>query len=282
MMAHVFDDRHCSLGEGPLWHPLRGQLFWFDINAKKMMSRADGKALEWPLDRYVSAAGWVSEDELLIASETDLFVFDLTDQSSRHLCDMEKDMAHTRSNDGRADPWGGFWIGTMGKTAEPGQGAIYRYYQGALTRLYGDMTITNSICFAPDRSCAYFTDTPTRQIMRQVLDADGWPDGLPKVFVDLGDEGLNPDGSVVDAKGNLWNAQWGAARVACYDSKGAFVTAVDFPATQMSCPAFGGTDGQTMYATSAAENMDNPSDDQGKTYFALLSVKGQVEHQVIL
>ncbi|MGV6840234.1 MAG: SMP-30/gluconolactonase/LRE family protein [Planktomarina sp.] len=282
MTICVFDGRNCSLGEGPLWHPKRGQLFWFDINAKKMLSRVNGQSLEWQFDRHVSAAGWACENELLVASETELFLFNVETENTQHLCDMEADKRYTRSNDGRADPWGGFWIGTMGKSAQPHEGAIYRYYQGKLTRLFDNLTIPNSICFAPDKSCAYFADTPTRQIMRQSLDNEGWPIGAAEVFVDLSAESHNPDGSVVDCDGNLWNAQWGSSRVACYDPRGVFQTAVDFPALQVSCPAFGGADGRTLFVTSAFENMDSPSPEQGKTYCASMNVQGQIEHRVKL
>ena len=77
MSAGVFDKRSCRLGEGPLWHPERKQLFWFDILDKKFLSRQGDNQLEWAFDEHVSAAGWVSKDELLIASESQLFLFHL-------------------------------------------------------------------------------------------------------------------------------------------------------------------------------------------------------------
>lgn len=282
MTVGVFDKRNCSLGEGPLWHPLREQLFWFDINNKKMLNQREGQALEWQFDDFVSAAGWVSRDQLMIASEMELFLFDVETGKREHLCPLEAETGVTRSNDGRADPWGGFWIGTMGKNAEEGAGAIYRYFGGKLEMLYGDITISNSICFSPDKAFAYYTDTPTRQIMRQRMDAQGWPDGAAEVFIDLNDQGLNPDGSVVDASGCLWNAQWGASRVACYGPDGAFKTEVKFPAEQISCPAFGGAGLTTLFATSASEDMEGPSTAQGRTFQVPISAKGQMEHQVIL
>ena len=210
MSARIYDPRQCALGEGPLWHPLRNELFWFDILDKKLMS----VAREWTFEKYVSAAGWVDQDRLLIASETALFTFDLRDGSQNHVVDLDEQNTITRSNDGRADPQGGFWIGTMGKSGEPAAGAIYRYYRGEVRKLFGEITISNSICFSPCGTMAYFTDTPTRQIMCVGLDQHGWPAGTPSVFVDLASDGLNPDGSVVDRDGCVWNAQWGAHRVA--------------------------------------------------------------------
>lgn len=277
MTVAVFDPRPCLLGEGPLWHPTRNQLFWFDILGKKLLSE---NGQEWVFDEHVSAAGWVSDTVLLIASESELFRFDLTSGARQSVVPLEADNPLTRSNDGRADPQGGFWIGTMGKQAEPEAGAIYRYYRGALRQLFDKISITNSICFAPDGTCAYFADTRRRQIMQVALDGDGWPVGDPSVFVDLQAEGVNPDGSVVDAQGCLWNAQWGAHRVARYDTRGQFLQAVSFPAEQISCPAFGGADLKTLFATSAADGLDGVI--EGQTFALTLDVAGQPEHRVLL
>ena len=276
MRAEVYDDRQCLLGEGPLWHPLRGELFWFDIISKKLIS----KTQEWVFDEHVSAAGWIDVDRLLIASETALFTFNLRNRSRVHIVDLDADNPLTRSNDGRVDPRGGFWIGTMGKAAEPNVGAIYRYYRGELRKLFGNITISNSICFAPSGNVSYFTDTLSRKIMRLELDAEGWPTHTPSVFVDLTAAGLNPDGSVVDGEGCLWNAQWGAHRVARYAPDGAFMSAVEISAAQASCPAFGGTDLTTLFVTSAADGL--PGEDEGKTFAVNLGITGQAEHQVIL
>lgn len=283
----VFDDRACMLGEGPLWHPERQQLFWFDILGKRLLTQQSGEAKEWQFDEHVSAAGWVDHDTLLMASETSLSRFDITTGTREVVVSLEADDKVTRSNDGRADPWGGFWIGTMGKNAEPNAGAIYRYYRGELHCLYSGISITNAICFAPDRACAYYTDTATGQVMRQKLNADdGNPLGDPSVFVDFRNEGLNPDGAVVDADGTVWIAQWGASRVAGYDPKGACVGVVPFPAEQTSCPAFGGPDLSTMYCTSACVGLSGrvkaAEPRNGMTFAVPTEFRGQPEHRVIL
>ena len=277
MTVTLHDSRQCLLGEGPLWHPLRKQLFWFDILGMKLL--CDSGA-DWTFSGHVSAAGWVDADTLLVAGETALFTFDLNTQAVTDIVGLEADNPLTRSNDGRADPQGGFWIGTMGKNAESYAGAIYRYYRGELRQLFDRITISNSICFAPSGDRAYFTDTRGRRIMQVALDAQGWPVGAPELFLDLRGEELNPDGSVVDGEGCLWNAQWGAHRVARYDANGKFLDAVEFPAAQISCPAFGGEDFKTLFVTSAADGLDGPSEGQ---VFAIESpVAGQQEHRVIL
>jgi len=272
----IFDDTQCQLGEGALWHPIRQQLFWFDILGKRLHT----KGRHWQFDTYVSAAGWIDEDTLLLASGTGLGRFDIRTGTTTPLCDLEADNHVTRSNDGRADPQGGFWIGTMGIEAEHGAGAIYRYYKGELRQLYAAITISNAICFSPDGATAYFTDTPTQKIMRVQLDHDGWPDGDPTLHIDLSDTPYRPDGAVVDAAGNLWNAQWGIGQVAAYDQKGVFLESYSFAGQQTSCPAFGGPDLNTLFCTTAAVGLDGA--EQGKTFAVSTHHTGQAEHRVIL
>ena len=282
MNAKVFDTRQCSLGEGPLWHPERQQLFWFDINGKRLLSRQGEAKLEWQFDEHVSAAGWIDRDTLLIASQTALSRFDIASGTHEVLYPLEADNPVTRSNDGRADPFGGFWIGTMGLNAEPGAGAIYRYHKGALECLYPGITISNAICFAPDGRTAYYTDTAVKTIMAQPLDAEGWPEGAPTALIDLKPEGCNPDGSVVDADGGIWNAQYGAGRVARYLPDGTFDRAIAVDAVQATCPAFGGAGLSELYITTARQGMDAPDESQGQTFVALPGVTGQAEHRVLL
>ncbi|MGB8815334.1 MAG: SMP-30/gluconolactonase/LRE family protein [Paracoccaceae bacterium] len=285
-MTAVYDNRTCTLGEGPLWHPQCEQLFWFDILQKKLLTVGANGPQEWAFQQQVSAAGWISKTELLIASESALFRFDLNTGARQHLCSLEADNPITRSNDGRADPRGGFWIGTMGKNAEPGAGAIYRYFGGELRRLFNRITIPNAICFTPDGALAHFTDTTTGIVNRVSLDADGWPDSDPKVFLDLRAEGLHPDGAVIDTSGTMWLAQWGAARVAAYSAHGAFQRAVSFNAPHTSCPAFGGPGQTTLFCTTALQGMTDAQraayPDAGKTFAAVDVARGQYEHQVIL
>ena len=272
----IFDATPCTLGEGPLWHPERDELLWFDILGRRLHR----KGQHWDFDEYVSAAGWIDRDRLLMATQTRLQVFNLTTGTAQHVIDLEADNPKTRSNDGRADPQGGFWIGTMGIDAEPGAGAIYRYYKGELRKLVPDIQISNAICFAPDGETAFYTDTNTQLIMATRLDGEGWPKGDPWVHIDLTGTPFRPDGAVVDVNGNLFSAQWGVGRVAVYDPHGTFIEAFETPAVQSSCPAFGGADLTTLYCTSAATGQDGADD--GKTFAFPTCYTGQREHRVIL
>ena len=282
----LFDDRLCTLGEGPLWHPLRKQLFWFDIEGKALLTRKGESVGKWVFDDYVSAAGWVDEDRLLIASATELFVFNLETGTREHVCSLETDKSANRSNDGRADAYGGFWIGTMGFDAELAAGSIYRYYRGELRLLYSGLTVTNSICFAPGGVLAYFTDTRTFQVMKVGLNEEGWPVGEPELFLDLSDTETKPDGAVVDRDGNVWIAHWGSCKVSAYRPDGSLLVSEPFPVTRTSCPAFGGDDYSTLFVTSArtGASEDELARDPlaGAVFARKVNYVGQKENQVIL
>lgn len=281
MSTQIYDGRVCELGEGALWHPQRGQFFWFDILGRRLLSQKDGAALEWRFDRMASAAGWIDHDTLLIATETGLSRFDIASGQMDQIVEIEAGDSGTRSNDGRADRQGGFWIGTMGKGAEAGRGAIYRFYRGELRQLFPGITIPNAICFAPDGRTAYFADTEAATIWTQPLDAQGWPQGERRLFVDLAPAGLNPDGAVVDAAGNLWCALWGSARVQQFTAQGQMGPGmVTVGGAHSSCPAFGGDNLDQMLITTAREGISDPDPAQGLTYLDQPGVPGLAEPQV--
>lgn len=287
VQASVLDDRRCDLGEGPLWHPGRGQLFWFDINRGQLLSRNDEGPLTWSFGRPVSAAGWLDEGHLLVASDRALLRFSIRDGASEPVVALEADDPRTRSNDGRADPWGGFWIGTMGRKAEPGLGAIWRYYRGELRRMFAGITISNAISFAPDGSHACFADTRRRMIWHVALaGADGWPADDPQPFIDLSPAGLNPDGAVMDAEGTLWVALWGDGSVTGFGPDGQRRDRLALPSPHVSCPAFGSEGLGTLYATTACEGLDAAAleahPQAGMTFAVATGLRGQAEHRVIL
>ena len=285
-MVKCFQAAQCRLGEGALWANQR--LYWFDILAKQLHSCAENGSDHQviALPEYFSAAALTHTDDLLLASETGLWRFNPSTQALTKLIEIEADNPITRSNDGRADRHGGFWLGTMGKQAQSGAGALYRYYQGEVTCLYTGITISNSICFAPDGSKAYFADTALHTIYQWNLDAKGFPLGEPTVFVDLSAEQLSPDGSVIDSEGFMWNAQWGSSRVVRYSPLGQIDTMVNLPVTQPACPAFGGKDLKRLFITSATVDLSletlAPEPLEGSVFEVPLAVAGYPEGVVQL
>lgn len=242
------------LGEGTLWHPQLQCLFWFDIARHQIfrMSADGGSVSCRNLPRQASAAAWIDADRLLLAANDGLYTYLIESGDMSLLAELEAGIPGNRANDGRCDPWGRFWIGTMNRSGAGRNGAIYTYFAGAAPRLLrGNLGIPNSIAFAPDRRRAYFADSAEQTIFAMDLDpATGSVLG-ESVFATTSGTDAVPDGSVVDEQGNLWNAQWDAWRVVRYGPDGKINQVVELPVQRPTCPALGGRDFRTLYVSSA-------------------------------
>lgn len=279
----ALEHKPCGLGEGILWHPLRQQLFWIDIVSKRLLSSENSSNLDISLDKTPSALGWVDENTLLLANEDGLNLFDIEHESLTLMVPFGHDTQHYRSNDGRADPWGGFWISTMHRDAKQGEAAFYRWYQGELRQVISNITIPNGCCFSQDKQWVYFTDSPTAQIMKMKLDKEsGWPVSLPQVFVDHSENFREPDGAIVVDNGDVISAHWGASEVVRYSPEGDIVARYAMPVKQPTCPAFGGKNCDVLYISSAGVGVEDLSDQEGLTLKLTGVGKGCFEPAVVV
>ncbi len=243
-----------ELGEGPAYDPAADIAWWFDVVGKKLFEHrfSNGETMAHDLPRMASVMARIDGGRQLLAMEDGLYIRDITTGRLTLHAPLEAGNPATRSNDGRTHPSGALWIGTMGRNAEKHAGAIY-WHNGRETRtLFKQVTIPNAICFSPDGTTGYFADSAKGLLMRVDLDPlTGLPTGEPAVFFDNrgGNGGL--DGAVVDRNGILWNARWGAGSVDAYAPDGQRIETIAFPATQTSCPAFCGNNGENMIVTSA-------------------------------
>ncbi|KRA48829.1 SMP-30/gluconolactonase/LRE family protein [Devosia sp. Root635] len=288
--ASLLFDSQCQLGEGPIWHAGRQQLFFFDINEQTLFAvTADGEVADsWLFNETVAAAGIVDDHMLVLATETGLKAFDLATGGMNRINEIEADNPVTRTNDSRVHPSGAFWIGTMTKSeAEAPIGSVYHYRAGVLTTLKSGISIPNATCFSPDGRIAYWTDTPTRKIMQCATDpATGLPVGEWTLFADIEGHRGYPDGAVVDSEGYLWNARWGGSCVVRHAPDGSIDRIVEVPVSQVTCPAFGGPDLKTMFITTAAKNLSAEqlaAEKHAGSLFAIaVDVAGQPETPVVL
>ncbi len=285
----LFSETACQLGEGPTYDPATDSLFWFDILEQKLLEKklSEGQEVVHSLSEMASALAIIDADRQLVFTETGLHVRDVRSGTLTLHTPIEADNAGTRSNDARVHPSGAFWLGTMGKKAEAGAGSIYWFFKGELRRLYGDVTVPNSICFSPDGATAYYTGTRKGLLFRVDCDpVNGLPTGEPNIFHDHRNEKGELDGSIVDADGVLWNACWGGGCVNAYAPDGTRLRTIPVPALKTTCPAFIGRNTDRIAVTSAWEGLDQaarPSHPEaGKTFLLDIAVKGRVEPRVLL
>ncbi|MDP4022464.1 SMP-30/gluconolactonase/LRE family protein [Methylobacterium sp. NEAU 140] len=256
----TLDAPRCHLGEGPSYYPATGTARWLDILERRLFEiplDGTGPALTHTLPFMASAIAAVDPGRILLAAEDGLYLRDLRDGTLTLHGPLEADDPGTRSNDWRVHPCGALWIGTMGRDAEPGRGAIYHVAGTTVTRLYANLTIPNAICFSPDGASGYFVDTDEGLLRRVALDsATGLPVAEPATLYDHRGGAGGIDGAAVDADGLIWSARWGAACIDAYSPAGERVRSLPVPASRPSCPTFAGRGLDRLLVTSAWEGMD--------------------------
>ena len=273
-----------ALGEGPLWHPDRGELFWCDILGHAIHCLARQTSIAWP--RRPSALGRVDRDTLLVADEAGLHRLDLRGGQATLLAAFGHAPGALRSNDGRADPWGGFWIGTMAPGASPHAGAFHRWTRGAgLRTMHPALGVPNTLAFLLDGR-AVFADSLTRTIQAMQLDpTSGEPVGESVPFAQTPAPAV-PDGAAVDAEGGVWVAEWDGGRLVRYTPDGRIDRVIPLPVPRPTCPAFGGPALRTLYVTTARTGLDATALAAAPLSGALLAldagVAGRAEPVVLL
>jgi sugar lactone lactonase YvrE len=272
------------LGEGCQWDEVRGELYWVNLyDGQFFRARADGPRVEiiqrFDLGGNVGAVapyesrtkGWI------VAKDTSLY--HLSEAGELDLL-IELDAgSDVRVNDGAADPWGNFWIGTMAHDGAPGRGTLFRYdARSSLETVVTGVTISNGPGWSPERRTMYYVDSGPATIYSFSVDEGGSVSGQ-RVFAQLDAvrEG-SPDGLCVDAEGALWVALWGGREVRRYAPSGEPIARVMIDSPNPSCCTIGGANGTTLYVTTAREEL---SDDDlanepyaGRLFCAEVGVSG--------
>jgi sugar lactone lactonase YvrE len=281
--ARIASDNPCELGEGPIYDPSTGTVWWFNIVGREMHGLhldSQAKSVQ-PLNFLASVLALVDGERQLVASDQGLFLRDTETGLFEQYGSIE-DKPGNRTNDGRVHVSGALWVSTMGRNAEKEAGAIYHVARGTVTRMFSNVTIPNGICFSPDGTTGYFSDTGVNRFMKVRLDpATGLPLGEPTLMMEEAESEGGFDGAICDAEGLIWSARWGASAIDVYTPEGKRIARHAVPVQQPTCPAFVGRAADRLLFTSAwqglgeAGRMSDP--DAGKTFLLDLEVKGRFE-----
>ena len=253
--------QNATLGEGLLWQG--GRWWWTDIEAATLFAWRPGteapQSCRLP-DRLGSFAHCRS-GRVLLGLAKRLAVATLGDDLALNqlqtLAAVDAAEPRTRINDGRTDRRGNFVFGTLNEAKERRpKSTIASFYQYSLPHglrrlALPAVAIANSICFSLDGRTMYFCDTLSQRIQQCDYDAETAQVDHVREFTQMDRDDAWPDGSVIDAEGCLWNAQWGAGRVARYDPEGRLMGVMTAPAPHTSCPAIGGEGGDELMLTTA-------------------------------
>ncbi|MDX1284444.1 MAG: SMP-30/gluconolactonase/LRE family protein [Draconibacterium sp.] len=260
-------DTKSELGEGALWDYKNGELMWVDIKGKilNFYNPETGNNKEMLTGQMIGTVVPTESGNALVALENGIYSFDISTGSKKLLDNPEVDLPSNRFNDGKCDPSGRFWAGTMSTKGEKNAGTLYRFdSDSSIHKMVENVSISNGIVWSLDKSKMYYIDTPTQKIMAYDYNNETGEIGNPKVAVDGPKEMGSPDGMTIDEKGNVWVALWGGAHVANWNPKtGELIQTIDVPAKNVTSCAFGDDDLGTLYVTTARTGT---SDDELKEF----------------
>jgi sugar lactone lactonase YvrE len=263
-----------QLGESPFWHPIERKLHWVDIPARQVR-RADpraGFAESWAMPLEPGCIAPVRGGGFVIALRDGVYRAAAWGDTPVLVTRFAHDTRTTRFNDGKADPAGRFWAGTMYEPRDARLAELYsidlrgeRATAPLVELKAGNAIIANGLAWSPDAKTVYWADTVNHVIHAWAWDAESNGMHDHRVFAQFppkpagwkpGDAGYGgrPDGAAVDVEGNYWCAMFEGGRLLKFAPSGEVLAEIPVPVRCPTMPCFGGDGLRTLFVTSASYN----------------------------
>lgn len=257
--AELLLDSKVFLGEGPLWDVEKKSLWWINIFAGELFcfDPVSGENSKFELGQQIGTVVLQESGGVAVALEEGFFSFDPATKQLTPIADPESDKAGNRFNDGKCDPAGRFWAGTMEKVEEQATGALYCLEaDGTCHQRETGIFISNGITWTSDAKTMYYIDSPTRKVDAYDFDNSTGEISNRRTAIAI-PEGMGyPDGMSIDADDNLWIAMWDGWGVAKFDPRtGEFLEKIELPVANVTACAFGGDDLKDLYITTARKGI---------------------------
>lgn len=252
-------DARATLGEGPTWDPDSRSLFWVDIlrNLIHRFDPATGEDVAFDAGRPVGALALRVSGGLVLALEDGIALASASGDRVELVAPVGEDDPATRFNDGKCDPAGRFWAGTMAYDEAPGAGALYRFDPDhRVERMLTGVSISNGLAWSLDQRMMYYIDSPTQAVDAFDYDQETGTIDRRRRVVEIPKAMGIPDGMTIDAEGGLWVALWGGWAVHRYRPDGRLDRVVEVPAAHVTSCAFGGPALDDLFVTSAQDGLD--------------------------
>lgn len=248
------------LGESPMWDEQSQLFYWVDIlgqyiheyNPKTKRTRSI------KLDQMPGAVAPTSKTGTLIAALQHGFYFiDFDHSSLTAVSDPEKHKPNNRFNDGKCDPAGRFWAGTISLTRESEDAALYCLDPSMnVKKKWSPVTTSNGLAWNNNKRAMYYIDTPTQSIVQFDYSVEEGAIRSPELIIDFSEEQGKPDGMTIDADGNLWIAHFEGSRVSCWNpDTGKKQDELLLPASLITSCTFGGEHLTDLYITTARNKL---------------------------
>jgi len=260
-----------QLAEGPYWSMAEQALYWVDIDGC-MLHRyhAQEGHRGYRMPSTVGFAVQAQAGRLALGLADGIYSFDRQTSDLALLASPPDMPPGNRFNDGKCDPDGYLWAGTISR-ARKAEAALYYLRNGILFAQEEGLVNANGLGWSPDGRVMYFNDTARHTTWAYDYDTEKRTAGKRRVFIDHGERG-RPDGLCVDTAGRMYCASWSEGVVDVFSKEGAHLRRVAVSADHVTSCAFGGTDMKRLFITTAGE-----SGDSGHIFYLDVEIAGRPE-----
>ncbi|MRX71896.1 SMP-30/gluconolactonase/LRE family protein [Bacillus lacus] len=260
--ASVAADVRTLLGEGPVWDPRSSLLYWIDIEGQALYSldpSREGQVNKMSLGQRPGALVLRETDGAVLAAENGFFFLDMSSGKLEEITNPEEHVANNRFNDGKADPAGRFWAGTMEEEGKKHQGSLYCLNTDMTAqRKLQNLSISNGLAWSRDNKYFYLIDTPESKVFQFHYQLDTGSISEKRTAITFPEDAGSPDGMTIDEEGMLWIAHFGGGRISRWNpDSGQMLEEVSIPAPNVTSCVFGGENLNTLYITTASIGMSD-------------------------
>lgn len=243
------------LAEGPVWDAKRKVICWIDILNGKIheWSEKDAVYRETDVKQMIGSMAICSDGNYIAALQNGFAFINRESREVKMITDPEAHLSNNRFNDGKCDPAGRFWAGTMSLTEDHGAGSLYTLDNDlSYSKMREKVTISNGLAWSLDHKTVYHIDTPTLTVTAFDYENESGRISNQRTAILIEEKDGFPDGMTIDSEGMLWIAHWNGWQVTRWNPvSGKKLYAVSMPVAKVTSCTFGGDDFNDLYITTA-------------------------------
>lgn len=282
MTASLLVNVKSQLGEGALWDSAEKKLYWVDILGETFNAYDPIKNdhTSYSTSKMVGTVVPIGNKKVLLALQDGIITLDLSDGKIEYKIKTQIHTQNQRFNDGKCDPRGRLWVGTLTVGSETKNNKLYCIGPDfSISEKMNDLTISNGIAWSLNGSTMYHVDTPTGEVTKHDFDVNTGNISNRQVIIKIPHAMGYPDGMTIDSEGMLWIALWDGCCVARYNpNTGDLLQKIKVPAPKVTSCAFGGENLDQLYITTARCDMSTDELEEypfsGGLFVADVKIKG--------
>ena len=263
-----------TLGESPFWQPHENRLYWVDIPGKRLRRTIVANNLKpskeidnWAMTEELGCFAPAVEGGWVMALRSGVYRAKVWGGELTLLASAPYNVTQLRFNDGKCDPAGSFWSGSMFEPRDQAAAQLYALQaDGRLLVKASQATVANGLAWSPNGQTLYWSDTAAHLIRAWDYEASGQRLSHPRTFFQFpvkpkdwayGSDVAKayagrPDGAAVDAEGHYYVAMYEGHRLAKMAPNGTCLAYIQTPVQCPTMPCFGGEDLRTLFITTSA------------------------------